>query len=147
MRILEGLSETAGTAVRLSSLAVAIVIALFVAACFLCAAAFVFVLDNYGPVQACLAGAALFFVVALIATGSYMAYRRKLKRQAAEAARSARQSLLADPMLLATGIHVARAIGIKRLIPILAVGGIALGFMASRTSADPNASTKPNPAE
>jgi len=33
---------------------------------------------------------------------------------------------------LAAGIQIVRAIGIKRLIPILAVGGLALGFLASR---------------
>jgi len=35
-------------------------------------------------------------------------------------------------MLVATGIQIVRAIGIKRLIPILAVGGLALGFLATR---------------
>ena len=38
-------------------------------------------------------------------------------------------------MLVAAGIQVIRAIGIKKLIPILAVGGLALGFLASRNSA------------
>ena len=33
-------------------------------------------------------------------------------------------------MLVAAGIQVIRAIGIKKLIPILAVGGLALGFFA-----------------
>jgi hypothetical protein len=37
-------------------------------------------------------------------------------------------------MLVAAGIQVIRAIGIKKLIPILAVGGLALGFLASRGS-------------
>jgi hypothetical protein len=41
-------------------------------------------------------------------------------------------SALADPMLVAAGLQVIRAIGIKKLIPILAVGGLALGFLASR---------------
>jgi hypothetical protein len=40
--------------------------------------------------------------------------------------------VLADPMLVAAGIQVVRAIGVKKLIPILAVGGLALGFLASR---------------
>ena len=43
-------------------------------------------------------------------------------------------SALADPMLVATGIQLIRAIGIKRLVPILAVGGLALGILASRGS-------------
>jgi hypothetical protein len=37
-------------------------------------------------------------------------------------------------MLVAAGIQVIRAIGIKKLIPILAVGGLALGLLVSRSS-------------
>ena len=48
--------------------------------------------------------------------------------QAAKTAKSAAQTVLADPMLVAAGIQVVRAIGVKKLIPILAVGGLALGF-------------------
>jgi hypothetical protein len=55
--------------------------------------------------------------------------------QVAKAAKSTAQTVLADPMLVAAGIHVIRAIGVKKLIPILAVGGLALGFLASRSSA------------
>ena len=50
----------------------------------------------------------------------------------AENEKSALQTALADPMLVATGIQIIRAIGIKKLLPILAVGGLALGLMASR---------------
>ena len=56
----------------------------------------------------------------------------RLAREAAKSAKSAAQNMLADPMLVAAGIQVIRAIGIKKLIPILAVGGLALGFLASR---------------
>ena len=38
-------------------------------------------------------------------------------------------------MLVATGIQLIRAIGIKRLVPILAIGGLALGLMATRSGA------------
>jgi hypothetical protein len=37
-------------------------------------------------------------------------------------------------MLVAAGLQVIRAIGVKRLIPILAVGGLALGIFASRNA-------------
>jgi hypothetical protein len=47
--------------------------------------------------------------------------------------------VLADPMLLAAGLQVVRAIGVKRLIPILAVGGLALGFLMSRGAANEEA--------
>ena len=137
-RMIDDLKESTGSALRLTSLAAAAALALFVTTSFLCAAAFVLVLDKYGLVQACLAGAAVFFVVSLIAAFSYIARKKQIERQAkaraAEAARSAVHSALADPMLVAAGLQVIRAIGVKRLIPILAVGGLALGFLASRNT-------------
>ena len=145
-RIIDDFRESTGSALRLTSLAAAAGLALFVTTSFLCAAAFVFVLDRYGLVQACLAGAAVFFVVTMIAAGAYMARKQQIEKQAkaraAEAAKSAVHSALADPMLVAAGLQVIRAIGVKRLIPILAVGGLALGFLASR-----NASGDQAPAE
>ena len=35
-------------------------------------------------------------------------------------------------MLIATGLQLVRAIGLKKLIPLLALGGLALGMLASR---------------
>ena len=136
-RAIDDFKESTGAALRLTSLAAAVALALFVATSFLCAAVFVSVLERYGLVQACLAGAAVFFVVMLIAAGCYMARRKQIEKQAearaAAAAKSAAHSVLADPMLVAAGIQVIRAIGVKKLIPILAVGGLALGFLASRS--------------
>jgi hypothetical protein len=62
--------------------------ALLVTTGFLCAAAFVFVLNKYGPVQACLTGAAIFFVVTLIAAGSYMVRKKQIEARAEQAARN-----------------------------------------------------------
>lgn len=146
-RIIDGISASTGTTMRLTSLAAGAAFALFITTCFLCAAAFISVLDKYGPVQACLAGAGIFFLLTLTAAGSYWGYKgetQKRARIAAErAAKSAASSMLADPMLLATGLQVARAIGIKRLLPILAIGGVALGIMASRLGATDEASAEP----
>ena len=68
--------------------------------------------------------------------------QKRLEARAAAAAKSAVHSALADPVLMAAGLQVIRAIGIKKLIPILAVGGLALGFLASR-----NTTTGEAPAE
>jgi hypothetical protein len=134
-RIIDDFKESTGIALRLTSLAAAAALALFVTISFLCAAAFVYVLQRYGLIEACLTGAAIFFVVTLIAAVGYMMRKRRLKVvHATENAKSAMQSALADPMLVAAGIQVIRAIGIKRLIPILAIGGVALGFLANRAS-------------
>jgi hypothetical protein len=137
-RMIDDFKDSTGIALRLTSLAAAAALALLVTTSFLCAALFVSVLQKYGPVEACLTGAAVFFVVTLIAFGCYIARKNKVEARAARAAESAKSavhSALADPMLVAAGIQVIRAIGIKKLIPILAVGGLALGFLASRNTA------------
>jgi len=133
-RLADDLKDSTGTALRLTSLAAAAALALFITTSFLCAAAFVFMLQRYGLVEACLTGAGVFFIVAVIAAGCYMARKNQVKARAAETAKSAVQTALADPMLVAAGIQVIRAIGVKKLIPILAVGGLALGLLASRNS-------------
>jgi len=140
--MINGFKESTGSALRLTSLAAAVAVALFVMLSFLCAAAFVYVLQTYGLIQACLTGAGIFLVVALIAAAFYLVRRNRAEARAAETAKSAVHTALADPMLVAAGIQVIRAIGVKKLIPILAVGGLALGLLASR-----QASTDEAPAE
>jgi hypothetical protein len=73
-------------------------------------------------------------VVTLIAAGCYMVRKNSAKARAAEAAKSAARSPFADPVLIAAGLQLIRAVGVKRLIPLLAVGGLALGILASRSA-------------
>jgi hypothetical protein len=138
VRMIDDLKESTKVAVRMTSLAAAIAIAFFVTISFLCAAAFVYVLQNYGLIEACLTGAAIFFVIALIGIVTYAVRKSQIRREAKEAARettkSALHTALADPMVVAAGIQAARAIGVKRLVPLLAVGGLALGLLANRQS-------------
>jgi len=146
-RLIDDFKDSTGTALRLTSLAAAAAVALFVTTSFLCAAAFVFVLEKYGPVQACLTGAVIFFVVTMIAAICYLVRKNQIKVRAEQAAKSTAHTLLADPMLVAAGIQVVRAIGVKRLIPILAVGGLALGLMMSRGAAGSSDAPSEAPAE
>ncbi|MGY4574020.1 hypothetical protein RX327_36000 [Bradyrhizobium sp. BEA-2-5] len=134
-RLINDVKDSTGNVLRLTSLAAATAIALFITIGFLCAAAFVYVLQHYGPVEACLAGAALFLVVTLIAASVYIVRRREMRRRAEKAAKAAAANVFADPVVVATGLQIVRAIGVKRLIPILAIGGLALGLMASRSAA------------
>ena len=95
-----------------------------------------------------LAGTAgIFFLLTLAAAGSYWGYKREVQKRAQiaaeRAAKSAAQSMLADPMLLATGLQIARAIGVKRLLPILAIGGVALGILVSRAGVADEVSAEP----
>jgi hypothetical protein len=137
-RLIDDFKYSTGSALRLTSLATAAATALFVTTAFLTAAAFILVLEKYGPVQACLTGAAIFFVCTLIAAACYAARKKEVERRAEQAAKSAGHAMLMDPMVVAAGLQVVRAIGVKRLIPILAVGGLALGFLVSRGAANPD---------
>jgi hypothetical protein len=133
-RLIEDFKDSAGTTVRMTSLAAAAALGLLITMSFLCAAVFVAVLNRYGPVPACLTGAAIFFIVSMVAALAYITRKRQMEARAEAAARSAARAPF-DPMLLATGLQVVRALGIKRLVPVLALGGIALGILASRQSA------------
>jgi hypothetical protein len=133
-RMIDNFRDSISSAMRLTSLAAIAALALLVAAAFLCAAAFIFILQRYGSVQACLAGAAFFFVITLIVACIYAVRRNQIRARAAAAAKAAAQSPLADPMLAALAIQAIRAIGVKKVVPLLAIGGLALGLMAGRNT-------------
>jgi hypothetical protein len=138
-RLIDDFKDSTRTAIRLTSLAAIVALALFITLSFLCAAAFIYMLQQYGPIEACLTGAGIFLAAAIIAAICYSVRRERIETRAAEAGeatKSAVHSALADPMMVAAGLQVIRAIGIKRLVPILAVGGLALGFLASRNNAE-----------
>lgn len=131
-KFLDDFRESTGSALRLTSLAIAVAVCLFITTAFLCAAAFVFVLQKYGLLQACFAGAGVFFVATVLAAISYVVRKRQIKKRPVEAAKSTMQTALSDPMVLAAGLQIVRTIGLKRIIPLVAIGGIALGLMANR---------------
>src|SRR5258705_4083516 len=117
-RMINDLKDSTGTALRLTSLAAAAAGAFFIATSFLCAAAFVFVYQRYGLVEACLTCAGLFLVVAVIAAGCYMARKKQVEARAARAAETAKstmQTALSEPMLVAARLPVIPAIAAKRV--------------------------------
>ena len=131
-RMIDDIKDSTGVVIRMTSLAAAIALAFLVTIAFLCAAAFVYVLQNYGPIQACLTGAGIFLAIALIGIVAYTVRKRQARQEAKETGKSALHTALADPVMMATALQVVRAIGIKKLVPILAVGGLALGLLATR---------------
>lgn len=133
-RLVDDFKDRTGTALRLTSLVAATALALFIMLSFLCAAGFVFVLHRYGPIEACLTGAALFLIVAAVLAGCYIVGKNRIEARAAARSKSAVQTALADPKVVAAGLQLIRTVGIRKLIPILAVGGLALGLLASRNA-------------
>lgn len=137
-RWIDDLKAGAGARMRLTELRLWATGALIVALLFLCAAGFIAIEETYGAVEACLACAALFVVIALVVIAVRSEFKRRDDARRAEAAkRAAQQSLLTDPALLAAGLQLARVIGVKRLLPVVVLGGLALGLMASRSAASP----------
>ncbi|SHK28209.1 hypothetical protein SAMN05444159_2893 [Bradyrhizobium lablabi] len=133
-RLIDDFKDRTGTALRLTSLAAMAAFTLLIAIAFLFAAGFVWTLRTYGPIAACVAAGCIFLVLALIMMGVYLSRKRQIEARAAARTKSALQTALTDPMVVAAGLQMVRAIGVKKLIPILAVAGLALGLMASRNT-------------
>ncbi len=130
--MIDELKRTSAVALRRAGLVIGCAIALFITTGFLCAAGFVVVLDRYGLPEACLAGAAVFFILTLITALAYMLYEREVRREAAEAEKSTLAAALSDPAMITVALQVARTVGFKRLVPLLAIAGVALGLSAHR---------------
>ena len=138
-RFIDDLRDSAGNTARMTAMVIAVAASLFVTTAFLCAAVFVAVLNNYGLVNACLAGAGIYFVVTLLAAGLYAARKRRAAKRVSDVpkqAKSSMQSMMPDPMLIASALPIIRAIGLKKIVPILAIGALAMGFLAARGSSD-----------
>lgn len=152
-RLVDDVRIGAGSAVRLACLGGVMVISLFVMTGFLSAAAFMYVLPREGAVAACFAGGGVFFVIVLIAATVYSVKQQEDKKRLEEAAKAAQSakstaaSFFSDPAMLAIGLQLVRTIGVRRMIPLLAIGGVALGLLASQRDRSREAPAEGDPAE
>lgn len=137
-RYIDDLKHATGTGLRMTSLVAIAGFAGFIALCFACAAVFIAMLQNHGAIAACLTIAGIFVVIAGIFGVIYTQKQKRARERAAAAARAAARAAasapLIDPMMVATGIQVARAVGLKKLVPLLALVGVAVGYMANRNA-------------
>jgi len=132
-RLLARWRAAAANALRTTAIAAAGLIAAGVTLGFLCAAAFIAALDAYGPIYACLVGAGVFFLATVFLFALYAAFAARSRRIAQEEAAAQAQkapSPLADPRLIMTGLQIVQAIGVRRLILLLAVAAVAFGLAA-----------------
>ncbi len=136
-RIYDRWKKDASGALSLGVIAAASIVTATVTLSFLCAAAFVVALDRYGLVDACLAGAGVFLLATMALLGAYAIHvaRRRRDAQARAALEPPPLSALADPRVILAGLQILQAIGSKRLLPILAIGGAAL-VLASRLASE-----------
>jgi len=101
-----------------------------------CAAVFVAVMNRFGVVDACLTVAAVFLALTLALLALYVGLRRRAAR-AASLAKARNRSLIADPLVVATGLQLVQAVGVKRALTLLAIVGGAIALTskpAARTA-------------
>src|SRR5215467_10118034 len=87
--------------------------------------AFIWLAQRYDPLTAATALAGLFLLATIIAAVCCLWSRRRTMEQA-ELALAARRTWL-DPKVLGSAIQVSRAVGWRKLVPLLAVGLLAAG--------------------
>ncbi len=106
---------------------------------------FLWTMQTYGVMHAWGAVAAVFGTIALIALIPLLASgrkRRALARAAeqriakAEAEKEQKPDWWQDPAMLLTGLQIVRTLGVRRLLPILALGAVVAGFAMSRQPSD-----------
>jgi hypothetical protein len=89
--------------------------------------AFIWLAGRYGPLTAATALAGLFLLATIIAAICCLWLRRRTIEQAELALAARRNTIWLDPKVLGGAIQASRAVGWRKLVPLLAVGMLAAG--------------------
>jgi uncharacterized membrane protein YqjE len=89
--------------------------------------AFIWLAERYSPLTAAITLAGLFLLATIVAAISCLWSRRRTIEQAELALAARRPTLWLDPKVLGGAIQVSRAVGWRKLVPLLAVGMLAAG--------------------
>jgi Na+/melibiose symporter-like transporter len=94
---------------------------------FILLVAFIWLAERYDPLSAAAALAGFFLLVTIIALICCVWSRRRTMERAELALAARRHAIWLDPKVLASAIQVSRAVGWRKLLPLLAVGVLAAG--------------------
>ena len=89
--------------------------------------AFIWLAERYDPLTAAIALAGLFLLATIVAAISCLWSRRRTIKQAELALAARRPAIWLDPKALGGAIQAGRAVGWRKLVPLLAVGMLAAG--------------------
>ncbi len=102
---------------------------------FLVFAAFIVLAESYSPLTAALILAGVFLLGAILAGILCLMAQRRAATSAKLALAARANALWLDPRFLTVGLDIVRTIGVKKLVPLAAIGilagGIAREWMAS----------------
>jgi hypothetical protein len=107
---------------------------------FLIIAGFIVLADNYSPLTAALIFAGAFLLVAILAAILCVMAQRRIAERSRVALAARTSALWFEPKLLAAGVELVRSIGLRRLVPLAAIGVLAGGLAREwimRAPADP----------
>src|SRR5262245_17217256 len=88
---------------------------------------FIWLAERYSPLTAATALAGLFLLATIVAAICCLWSRRRTTEQAERALAARRPALWIDPKVLGGAIQASRAVGWRKLVPLLAVGMLAAG--------------------
>jgi hypothetical protein len=110
---------------------IAAMAAALVASGFFCAAAFLWLAQNYGAITASLVLGGIFLILSLIALLVVILLHRQQPPPAAKAA------WWADPALLAVALDIGRVLGRRRVASAVVVGAFIIGMLLNRSPRKP----------
>jgi ABC-type nickel/cobalt efflux system permease component RcnA len=91
-------------------------------------AAFIWLAERYTPLTAALVLALAFLLITIVALLCCIMSQRRTVERAKLALATRSNAPWLDPKFMAVGLQVGRAIGWKKLVPLLAVGVLAAGL-------------------
>lgn len=94
---------------------------------FILVTAFIWLADRYEPLTAALALGGFFSLITILAVVCALWRHRKTIERAELALAARRSTQFLDPRLLAGAVQVSRAIGARKLVPLVAIGLLAVG--------------------
>jgi hypothetical protein len=111
---------------------------------FFCAALFLWMAERNGPIVACPVLGGIFLLIMIIAAIAFANLRRRRVQRARLARANAAAQWWRDPAVIATGLQIARTLGIGRTLPLVLLGAFAMGLVLSRPGA--RSGESPGPA-
>lgn len=121
------LTEAVYDILALAGWGVAIVVAATAALVFFTFAAFLWVEQNLGTLNAALVLGGFFLLVAVLILVTLLVLRRRGRRR-----KRRDPQWWQDPAVVATGVELVRVVGLKRIIPVVALGAAIVGAMQGR---------------
>jgi hypothetical protein len=103
-------------------------------AAFLLLVAFIWLAERYEPLIAAVILAGFFLLVTVVALVCCLRLRRRTIERAELALAARRQAVWLDPKLLGGAIQASRAVGWRRLVPLLALGILAASVGMERSA-------------